>query len=512
MKHPSFEFTEQGSHAAIVYNNQEILKFDKNVAYFNLAFMVRDQVMIPGGKPEVAFVPVLSGFCGDPRLADVKYKIKPLGEGIQVKIIPTRLHSSDGGASIFSQWTEEDTLEVRLENDRFVWKQVATLKFLEDFNIDSLESGMHLYRFHHVDGRPAHGFQFIDPAPTGASGPTVPMLLDWIGYPEPYSGADTFRKHWKREYVSIILENPDHTFSWSELNKTKWLNLISDNRRSRPCAGKGAFYIVKSSGEALEFMLDAPSHYHHVCEWGMDFHAWCDLEPFSKNSIIPKNTEITCLASYSLVDASKVQPILKQAKRIELTDAEKANADRPAYEEPESQFVLSVLDHLDAHPWLPTSEGCSWERTGGYKPDSGCLIINNHYSDTGSWEVSEWGVQSWGNPLIPGSRYKMSAWAKVESFQPDLSNMNGTPGPQVGADLLHYNGPSVGATTTTCQCGWSPSVVSVFKPLPTQLDWTYIELITPHIPNNVQKGILKLRFSGRGKCYFSNVRWEPTES
>lgn len=505
MSNMIFTFLEQGSHAAFLYNGQEILKLNKNVTYFGGSYQVRDQVMIPGGKPENAFVMVLSSYKPDRDVLDVRYEVIKQNESLEVRIIPTKIRR---GSAMLSRWIEVDTLSVRLEEGRFVWEQTATLRFFEDVDIDAPDTGMFIYRFHHVDGRPSRFFQYIDPAPVGGSGPAVPMLKDWSGYPEPYNGPDSFRQGWKREYVSIIFQNLDNTFSWSELNKTKWANLTNDNRRARPCASKGLLYLVKESGDALEYTIDAPSHYHHVCEWGMDYHCWCDLDPFAKGSIISAGTEIVCATHCQLVNASVTAPIFAKASRIELTPEERAIADRPAYEEPENSFIVSALDRLDAQYWEPTSEGCSWQRHGGYKPESGALVIRNAYSKYGSWEQRSFGTQEWGNPIMVGVRYQLSAWVRVDDFLPDPSE---TSGPQVGLDLVQYNGPAIGSTQSIIDCGWSLSLIDESQPLMKQIGWTPIKLVTPPCPNNVQRGVLKLRLAGRGTAYFSNARWEPLD-
>lgn len=499
-----FQFVEQGSHAAIVHAGQEILRFDKNVSFFYLAYQIKDQVMVPGGKPEVAFVVALTGYPAG-SILDVRYEVETDADSLRVRIIPTKLKGSTTG---LTRWREEDVIGVRLENGCFVWQQDAFLTFYDDVDLDAPGTAMRIYRFHHVDGRPARLFQYNDPAPAGGSGPAVPMLRDWLDYHEPYTGPDGFRQHWKREYVSIIFQDPDGGFSTADLNKTRWLNLTLDNRRSRPCAAKGALYLVKESGQALEYRIDAPSHYHHVCEWGMDYHMMCDLDPFARGSVVPAGTTIACSTVCRLVDPSTVAPILEKARPIELTPEEFAIANRAAYEEPENSFNVSALDRLDAQPWLPTSEGCSWERDAGRLPGTGSLVVKNSYCDCGSWQYSALGSQQWGNPIIAGARYRLSAWVRVDHFLPDPSQ---TLGPQVGIELTQENGPAAGSTRTQMDYGWSPSLINYSGPLPTKIEWTKIELITPPVPNYVLRGILKLRLHGRGTAYFTGVRWEPVE-
>ena len=487
-----------------MHEGREILRLDKIVSYFGLAYFVRDQVMVPGGKPEIACLPVLSAYPGS-SIVDVRYEVETRGDSVSVRIIPVKLKGGDAG---LTQWREENVISVRLHEGCYVWTQQAFLTFFADVDLDAKDNGMQIYRFHHADGQPARMFQYYDPAPAGASGPAVPMSRDWIENHEPYTGPNGFRQHWKRDYVSVIFQDPDGGFSTAELNKTLWVNLTSDNRRSRPCAAKGLLYLVKDTGQAIECDIDAPSHFHHVCEWGIDFHAWCDLDPFARGSIISAGTKIVCTTISRLVDEDKVAPVLARARRIELTPQERAAADRPAYEEPENSFTISALERLDAHVWQATSEGCSWRRDGGYKPGSGCLVIHTDYAPSALWQQTSLGSQQWGNPIAVGARYRLSAWVRVENFVPDPSE---TAGPQVGVELTQYNGPAVGATYTVIDYGWSPSLVDNYHRLPTEIGWTKIELITPPVPNFVLLGALKLRLSGRGTAYFSNVRWEEVD-
>jgi|GEM_PF-3370283 len=495
-----FTFSETGSHAAILYNGMEILHLDKNCAFFNGYYMIRNQVMVPGGVVENAFVPVFSAYPPKFTVVDVEYQLECDGERLRLRILPLK---STGKDCFYSGWREEVVFEVHLERGVFVWRQETTLTFLENYDLS--DPRLNSYRMHHQDGRPGYFYQFADPVPAGGSGPAVPMQRDWLGFLEPYNGPDTFRKHWKRNYRSIIFENPDHTFSWSELNKIKWLHLTADNRRARPCASSGVFYLVKDSGDALEYHVDAPSHYHHVCEWGMDFHCWADLAEFAKNSEIPGETQISCTTIARLVGQEIVSPILSSAKEIALSEEERAAADRPCYEEPENTFAVSALERPDGQYWEPTSEGCAWNRNDGYEPGHGALVIENHYCTCGSWEQRLLGPSNWGNPFVPGVRYRLSAWVRVKRFLPDPSL---TFGPQVGVDFIQYNGPASGATTTAIECGWSPPVINSESCLQNEIEWTRIEFVTPPCSNYVLRAVLKLRLSGRGKAFFSKVRWE----
>jgi len=174
--------------------------------------------------------------------------------------------------------------------------------------------------------------------------------------------------------------------AWSELNKTKWHNLTLDNRRARACHPRGPLYLLKPDGSALEYRVDAPSHYHHVCEWGMDYHFWMDVRPFLRDGVLPAGTHIEASTTARLVGPDVTGPLLKSARYLDLTEQERFYADLPAYEEPENTFAVSALDRLDAQTWTPTSEGCAWHRDGGYGPGSGCLSVRNHYSKTGSWQ------------------------------------------------------------------------------------------------------------------------------
>ncbi len=262
--------------------------------------------------------------------------------------------------------------------------------------------------------------------------------------------------------------------------------------------------MVQENGDALEYRCEAPSHFHHVCEWGMDFHFWCDLEPFMEQGILKAGSAIVCATTVRLVGKDVTAPVLAAARRLELTPRERQIADRPAYEEPENSFTASVLDRMDAQPWTGTSEGCSWQRTGGYKPGSGCLVIHNDVSVSAEWRQESLGPSQWGNPFVPGARYRFSAWIRLEDWEPEP----GWPGAQLGVEFYNYNGPASTSPAAVVDGGWSPGQVTVFKPLPTRLDWTYVELVTPPCPGYVLRAVLKLRLIGRGTGYFANVRWE----
>lgn len=336
------------------------------------------------------------------------------------------------------------------------------------------------------------------------------MTRDWLDHPEPYNGPETFRAHWQRRWWKIIFQNPDGSFSWSDLNKNKWYYLTQDNRRARPCHPQGPFYLLKADGSALEYQVEASSHYHHVCEWGMDFHCWADLEPFMEGSVLPAGTELTAATTGRLVAPEVVKPVLASAQEIRLTEAELEEADRPAYEEPENTFTVSCLDpsRPDCMVWKPTSEGCRWEKTGAHHGGGGCLAIENHYSDVGMWEQSSLGPQQWSNPFLANQRYRLSAWVRIE--RSDIDSSEG--GPQIGAEFVQSQGPAYVSDHIVEPAAWSQPPVGVDTPVAPGLDWTYLEVITPPCPSFAIYARLYLRFRGRGTAYFSNVRWERVDS
>ncbi len=239
----------------------------------------------------------------------------------------------------------------------------------------------------------------------------------------------------------------------------------------------------------------------------MDFHFWCDLAPYLRGTILPTGTHLEATTTVRLVGPEVTGPILAQAQEIRLTPREYAKANLPAYEEPENTFTVSGLERLDGQTWTPLSEGCRWEKTGAHHGAGGYLVIHNDYAAEGTWVQSMLGPQQWGNPFLAGARYRLSAWVKVE----DLDNEALVGGPMVGVEFTQSNGPAYVSDKVQVDCGWSPTLLSLDKPVPDRIDWTYIELVTPPCPSFAIYGKLKLRFQGRGTAYFSNVRWEMVE-
>ncbi|HEY3396185.1 MAG TPA: hypothetical protein VGM19_00875 [Armatimonadota bacterium] len=501
-----FEFREQGSHAAIVHDGQEILQFDKMITYHGGPWWVQNQVMIPGGEPEVAYLPIFAFFSYFHAVSDVSYEAVAGEDSLTLTLTPTRTLQ---GTGLFHWVQERCTFEVRLVEGRFVWRQQLEIDVLQDLDTAQLDSTTPLpvYRFPHQDNQPGLFFQYADPQPVSASGPAVPMIRDWQWQFEPSVGPEAFRSHWRRRWVSLIFQNLDGSYAWSDLNKTKWAHLTQDNRRARPCDPQGYLYLLKENGEALQYRADAPSHYHHVCEWGMDFHFWCDLAPFLQGTVLPAGTHLEAATTVQLVGPEVTQPILAQATEMRLTEREHAKANLPAYEEPENSFTVSALERLDAQPWRPLSEGCRWEPTGAHHGDGGCLIVHNEISNEGSWLCSDLGPQQWGNPFLAGATYRLSAWVRVEDGEFDTSDG----GPQVGVELMQSNGPAYVSTKEWLDFGWSEELVNMTSPVPTSIPWTQVEVTVPACPSFAIYGKLKLRLSGRGTAYFSNVRWDMVE-
>ena len=498
----NFAFKEDGCIAQIFYGNDTILTLAQNYMPFGGQFSVHDQWMKPGAGPEVAHLPLFACHGYRNAVTEVRYETQIAPNELTLRVFPTMTRT---GTDVFGKVREVCTMHVRLDQDRFIWRQQMHVEILKDLDITQLnnKTDVRVYRFWDPQGQPGCYMQFADPMPVGASGPAVPMTRDWVGIPEPTVGSITFRQNWQRRYVSIIFADPDGGYSWSELNKRKFHFLTADNQRARACDPDGTLFLVNADSTALAYQCSAPSHYHHICEWGMDFHCWLDLKPFLQGDILPAGTEIKAQTIAQLVEPETVQPILQQARYIDLTPDERRRADVPAYEEPESTLTVSALDRLDAQYWIPAGEGCSWTKTGGYRSNSGCLIIENNFSSFGQWRQEFLGPSHYANPFVPGARYCCSAWVK-------LQNLSGTmlPQPQLSVEFKHYHGP---ATVSPCQIvpgGTSPPIMDFTQPFRHKIEWTYLELITEPCPSYTLGAVLTVSFRGYGQASFSNIRWE----
>ena len=498
----SFHFKENGATAAIYYGDDAIVTLEKNYARFGGTYSVHDQWMVPGEGPEVAYMPIFAVHGYKNNVSDVRYEADAGENELTLRVFPTNTHT---GREVFEKVKEVCTMKVHLEQDRFVWTQTMDVRILQDLDVSKLnnKTNVRIYRFPDPKGAPGMYMQFADPMPVGASGPAVPMIRDWVGIPEPTVGPETFRQNWKRRYVSIIYQDPDGSYCWTELNKRKFHYLTNDNQRARKCDPKGTLYLVRDDGAALAYKCDAPSHYHHVCEWGMDFHCWLDVKPFLDGDSLRAGTVIKAATTAKLVGPEIVREVMSKADYIHLTEEEKRLADVPAYEEPENSLTVSALERLDAQYWIPASEGCSWEKSGGYDPKCGCLVIRNRFSSIGQWRQEFLGPSHFANPFVPHGRYRFSARVRVEDISPVK-----LPEPQLGVDFKHYHGP---ANVSACQIvpgGWSRPISDFTVPFQSKIDWTYVELITEPCPSYTLGAVLTVRFKGYGTAYFSNIRWE----
>jgi hypothetical protein len=492
-----FSFRESGSDAALYYGDDPILSFTKESVFFGGRYRIHSQKAVPGGECEIN-APTLFGLYSHGVAKDMTYAVEQGDDSITLRITPV------ASQELLQQVSEETIIEVRLENGLFVWKKSLITRFLDEFT-PSHESPFNLCFFPEPSGEEGIYLEFDDPQPAGASGPAVPMSRDWRDVPEPSVGQDSFTAVWRRCYTEVIFQNEDGSYHWSDLNKAKWAHLIQDNRRARPCHPQGELYLVKDDGSALCYRVDAPTHYHHICEWGMDFHFWLDLKPFMRGGVIPAGTEIVASTEMRLVDAAHVAAIKEGAHLIELTARERARADQPLYEEPENSFQRSALDYLDsAQVWQPSSEGCAWERESGYE-GSGALVVRNSNAKYGEWFQDALGPSQWGNPFVPGGRYRFSAWVKEEDIEWDSND----PGAQIGVEFTQFNGPAVASTATLVEGGWSPGW-GAHLPWITEMEWQKISIVV-QAPSNSLRAKLRLRFIGRGAVYFSRVRWEEVE-
>lgn len=501
---PGFDFVQAGDDAAICHDGTPILRLRQRAEAFGGAFRAWDQHLEPDAGPEVAMVPLLHMHARQFAATTVRYTLGQRGPRLRLHIEPT---DTKLGPSPLQIARETCTLAVELRDGGFHWSQQQDVRFFEDVSLDDAggEVPLQVFRFHHQDDRPGVFLQFADPLPSAASGPAVPMTRDWTHQSLPYCGPRTFRDDWRRRYIALVLQDPDGSYAWSRLNKTKWMHLAQDNRRARPCHPSGMTYIVADDGSALAYRCDAPSHYHHVCEWGIDFHFWCDLEPFADKGVIPAGTHLTCTTHVQRVPETVLEPIFAKARELTLSEAERRRADAPAYDEPVNRFTRSVLECDDASPWEPSSEGCAWLREGGREPGTGCLLIRNDVAHEATWTQPCVGPSFWGNPFVAGARYCLSAWVKLDRFEPDPSQ---AAGPQVGAQFVYYEQSSAaGGSPRVLDAGWSEPIVNRFVPLRACTDWQHVRLITPACPEGAMSVRLMLRLNGYGEARFADVSW-----
>jgi hypothetical protein len=108
---------------------------------------------------------------------------------------------------------------------------------------------------------------------------------------------------------------------------------------------------------------------------------------------------------------------------------------------------------------------------------------------------------------MPGAKYRLSAWVKVEELE-----WNGNHGgPQVGVTFTQYNGPASVSPAVPVTGGWSPALFTLRHFGYTKsVDWTQVEVVVT-APSYALSACLHLKFQGRGKASFSNVRWERVE-
>jgi len=126
----------------------------------------------------------------------------------------------------------------------------------------------------------------------------------------------------------------------------------------------------------------------------------------------------------------------------------------------------------------------------------------------GEWIQRTMGPSYWGNPFVPGASYRFSAWVKVEDLEWNAYDS----GPQVGVTFMQYNGPGAVSSGVPIEAGWSDPLFNLRRFTYTnKVDWTEISMVTIPAPSYALYAHLHLRFLGRGKASFSNVRWERQE-
>lgn len=355
-------------------------------------------------------------------------------------------------------------------------------------------------------GRPGFYWEIDDPNFDGNYGPSVPMQNDWLGVYEPTCGPDTFRKHWRRKVERYLFCEPSGRVRSIRFHRGLLFCLPRQNGRALPIKAGGWAGVLHTDGAGTLYeFIDGEATFGHICEYFFDTHFWHRLAVDPARPILPKGHTLRMAYRMREVPSEAMRKLVHNARPIEPTESEWRNhADVPIYEEPVNHFRTSWREDNagDAWPWVPVA-GATWDRkVGRRQPGSLCLERVCKYAERisgGLWEVPRVGAHTLMNPLVPGARYRLSAFART-----DRQILPPRQTPALSITLHKYAGPATFAPEIQPAAVFMGQARAPFEPG----RWAKIEVISGPINGHVMGATLGCHFRGEGTAWFDEVRFE----
>ena len=354
-------------------------------------------------------------------------------------------------------------------------------------------------------GHDAFWWEIDDPNFDGNYGPSVPMQNDWLGVYEPNCGPDTFRKHWRRQVETFIFSEPAGRVRTIRFHRGMLFCLSRHNQRALPLGAWAGVRHRDGAGTLVEFSDGQPT-FGHLCEWGFDTHFWRRIEARPGQPILPQGHQLQMTYRLRELPREAMDKRLHCARPIEPTEREWLGvANVPIYEEPVNHFATSWRDEKagDAWPWIPGA-GATWDRKVGRRRPGSLRLETPREAlpTTASWESIRVGASNFMNPLVPGARYRLTGFVRVEP-----GDGPGLPTPSLSIRFHKYAGPGTFAPEITpCEVVTSQGHARV-----KSRQWSLVEVLSPPVNGHVMGATLACHLHGRGVAWFDEIAFEKLD-
>jgi hypothetical protein len=479
-----FAVSDRPGRVRVQYGGEDVLEFVNEHLWFR-SFRISNLRTRPRGPVEC--IGLATSCFYDRHYLRARIVAESAGEReVRITLTPERV---DHDLDRIVHETRTITLRHLPERDRFHYDIRVHLRFLRDVRPQTPLLA--------ITGMPQWGadddavVEFDDPLLAGGVGPQVPMTQDWQGIQEPWFDEHGFTTQWRKRYTHAILHTAARGWRQILLSKTRTSVQQFYNRHLLRCTPRSTFYYRKTDGNYLALGHDHPQPpAHHICEWGMDMHAYALFPKNGPERLFAAGQEITLDYHLEELCPAEVPAEVADAAPAELEPDERLLADAPLYEEPCCHFRESTLDHPDAQAWRLEGSGC-WRREGGRGQAEGALVLEHGREAAESrWVFRFYGPSRACNPIPPFARHRIGAW--VRAAQPQDA--------EVELRLSHINGPGMYASREV-QVLRMTSAHRVRR----DGDWERWECVTEPCGAYVLCGEIVFRYRGRGQACLSEL-------
>ncbi|HEY3397031.1 MAG TPA: hypothetical protein VGM19_05155 [Armatimonadota bacterium] len=483
--HPYFKLEQEGAHYRVLDGEQPVMEFRNHDMFMGGIFIMGGITFRPGGPRRICnMIPFWEGFI--PARREVKVSVL---EGQNSDRLHLLIQPDDEGG--LAAVHGEITFTWDAELGSYAIEVQGRLELRQPLSEDCPGG---LYPMPVAGGGTAWVWQMDDPNYENNYGPAVPMLQDWYNQGEPNTGVDTFRQNWSRAVTHLLSEDEEGTLRTIAAHRGR-LFAQPLNLQLFPVKPSGRTGALLKDGSAViyQMLTDQPVS-SHICEWGFDHHYYHTLPTVD----LPAGHVLECHFRMTEWSPRAIQPLLALAVPLEPAPELLARLEVPIYEEPVCEFHTSWIDEkaADAFPWSP-GRGASWDREVGHqKAGSLRLDQDSIAGQAAEWRVTDVGPSDFMNPLVPGSRYRFSAWVRLEDV-PDCPRPYAT----LAVGFKYYKGPGTYSVPV-------PVEFTLSTPVRTRDEWVQISVDTPPVDGYAGGTTLVCRLEGVGTAWFDEVRFE----